>query len=52
VPKIIINDTVNFFLKLHSAFLVILNHNSFRVLFDKILPDIFILYSHQNFYFI
>jgi len=32
VPKIIINDTINLFFSI----LVILNHNSYRVLFDKI----------------
>jgi len=36
VPKIIINNIINVFFKLQSAFLVIANHNSFRVLFDKI----------------
>ena len=35
VPKIILDDTMNFFRKLQSAFFVISNHNSFRVLFDK-----------------
>jgi len=33
VPKIIINDTINLFF---FSILVILNHNSYRVLFDKI----------------
>jgi len=33
VPKII---AINSFFKLQSAFLIISNHNSFRVLFDKI----------------
>jgi len=37
VPKIIINDTINIFIKLHAvSILVISNDNSFRVLFDKI----------------
>jgi len=30
------NDTIEFFFKLQSALLVILNHNTFQVLFDKI----------------
>ena len=34
-PKIIINNTINSFLTAISI-LVISNHNSFRVLFDKI----------------
>jgi len=36
VPKIIIDDTINLFLKTAIRILVISNHNSFRVLFDKI----------------
>jgi len=40
VPKIVINDTVNFFSKTAISGLVISNHNSFRVLFDKIVPYI------------
>ena len=36
VSEIIVNDTRNFFLKLQISILVISNHNSFRVLFDKI----------------
>ena len=35
VPKIIINDT-NLYFKTAISMLVISNHNSFRVLFDKI----------------
>jgi len=42
VPNIIINETVNVFLKLQSPFLVISNHSSFRVLFDKIASVYFI----------
>ena len=42
VPKIIINNAINlFFFKLQSAFLQS-NHNSFRVLFDKIASVYFI----------
>ena len=41
VPQIIINDTVNFFLTAISI-CVISNHNSFRVLFDKIASVYFI----------
>ena len=41
VPKVIINYTDNlFFFKLQSAFSVISNHISFRMLFDKIASDI------------
>jgi len=40
VPKIIINDTIIFFL---NCILVISNNNSFRVLFDKIASMYFIL---------
>jgi len=36
VPKIIIDDTINLFLKTAIRILVISNHSSFRVLFDKI----------------
>jgi len=36
VPKIILNDTVSLFLKTAISISVISNHNSFRVLFDKI----------------
>jgi len=35
-PKITINDTMNLFFKTAFTILVISNHNSFRVLFDKI----------------
>ena len=35
VPKIVINDTT-FYFETAISILVILNHNSFRVLFDKI----------------
>jgi len=35
VPKIIINNTINLFLT-EISILVISNHNSFRVQFDKI----------------
>ena len=40
VPKIIINDTISLFLLTAISILVISNHNSFRVLFDKMLPYI------------
>jgi len=40
VPKIIINDTINLFLTA-VGILVTSNHNSFRVVFDKLLPNIF-----------
>jgi len=36
VPKIIINDKLNLFFKTAISIFVISNHNSFRVLFDKI----------------
>ena len=43
VPKIIINDTINFFLKMQTSLLVIIsNHNSFRVLFDEIASAFFL----------
>jgi len=42
VPKIIINDTINFFLSNSNSILVITNHNSFWVLFDKIASVYFI----------
>jgi len=35
VPKIIINNTISLFFKTAISILVISNHNSFRVLFDK-----------------
>ena len=41
VPRIIINDAVNLFFKPVSIFLIS-NHNSFRVLFDKIASVYFI----------
>jgi len=40
VPKIIINDTINLFFTA-VGILVTSNHNSFRVVFDKLLPNIF-----------
>ena len=46
VPKVIINDTINLFFLTAVSILLISNHNSFRVLFDKIasvyLKNIFI----------
>jgi len=42
VPKIIINDTIKFFLSNSNSILVITNHNSFWVLFDKIASVYFI----------
>ena len=36
VPKVIINDTMKCFSETALSILVISNHNSFRVLFDKI----------------
>jgi len=45
VPKIVINDAINFiFFKLQSVISILptLNHNSFRVLFDKIASVYFI----------
>jgi len=36
VPKIIINDTKSYFFKTVISIFVILNHNSFGVLFAKI----------------
>ena len=42
VAKITINDTINFF-KAAISILVISNHNSFRVLFDKMAFVYFIL---------
>jgi len=42
VPKIIINDTINFFFRTAISILVISNYNSFRELFDKIASVYFI----------
>jgi len=42
VPNIIINDTINLFFKTAVSILVVSNHNSFRVLFDKIASVYFI----------
>jgi len=36
MPKIIANDTIRLFFKTAISILVILNRNSFRVLFDRI----------------
>ena len=36
MPKIIINNTTNLFFKTTVSILLISNHSSFRVLFDKI----------------
>ena len=40
VPKIVINDTMIFFHQTAISIWVISNHNSFRVLFDKIATGI------------
>ena len=42
MPKIIINDTITFFLKTAISILLISNHNSFWVLFDKLASIYFI----------
>ena len=42
VPKIILNDTIYVFCKTAIRIMVISNHNSFRVLFDKIASVYFI----------
>ena len=42
VPNIIISNTINLFFKAAISILVISNHNSFRVLFDKIASVYFI----------
>ena len=42
VPKVIINDTVNLFSKTAISILLISNHDSFRVPFDKIASVYFI----------
>jgi len=42
VPKIIINNTMNLLFKTAISILVISNHNSYRVLFDKIARVYFI----------
>jgi len=42
VPKIIINNTMNLLFKIAISILVISNHNSYRVLFDKIARVYFI----------
>ena len=42
VPKIIVNDTINAFLKTAVGILPISNHNSLRVLADKIASVYFI----------
>jgi len=42
VPKIVINNTINFFFYTAIGILPILNRNSFRVLFDKIASVYFI----------
>ena len=38
MPTIIVNDTISLFFKTAISILVISNRNSFRVLFDKVLP--------------
>jgi len=50
VPKIIINDTINLFFKTAINILVISNHNSFRVLFDKIATVYIIRKIHLGLY--
>ena len=42
MPKIIINNTVSLFFKTVISILLFSNHNSFRVLFDKIASVYFI----------
>jgi len=42
MPKIVINDTINLFFQTAIGVLIILNRNSFRVLFDKIVSVYFI----------
>ena len=48
LPKIVINGTINLFLKTAVSILPISNHNSFRVLFDKTASVYFIrkIYLH------
>jgi len=48
VPKIIINNTINLFLKTAISVLLISNLNSFRVLFDKIASVYFIYYYYTR----
>jgi len=50
VPKIILNDTISLFLETAISILVLSNHNSFRVLFDKNCFVIFYLKKY-NFLF-
>jgi len=45
LPKIIIDDTIYLFLKTAISILVISNHNSFRVSFDKIASVACILFE-------
>jgi len=47
VPKIIINGTINLFLKTAMSFLLISNRNNFRVLFDKKIASV---YFTENIY--
>jgi len=49
VPKIIINDTISLFLETAISILVISNHNSFRVLFDK---NCFVIFYLKKYNFI
>jgi len=42
MPKIVMNDTINLFFKTEISILVISNHKSFQVLFDKIASVYFI----------
>ena len=49
VPKIIINDTVNFFSETAISILVISDHNSLRVRFDKIALVYFIRRKYKYF---
>ena len=48
VPKIIITDTINLFLYAAISILLISNHNTFRVLFDKIASRYFIWKKYFN----
>ena len=49
VTKIIINDTINLFSKTALSILLISNHSSFRMLFDKIAFVYFILTVYYYF---
>jgi len=49
VPKIITNDTINLLFLIAISILLISNHNSFRVLLDKIASVYFILKMYLYF---